>query len=172
MKTERRYPYDYTRVQHLQPEDYPARREFCTWLLNLQVTNPNFVSRILFSDESIFGRQGCYDAHNWHIWVEENPHAIFSRAFQERFSINLWVGLQQKLVYMSSNFSLLVGPFEFPTRLTGDIYSEFLNANFPICLTTFHFFFVVTASFNTMAHHHTSVDKFEKFWINSILIDG
>jgi hypothetical protein len=25
MKTERRHPYHYTRVQHLQPEDYPAR---------------------------------------------------------------------------------------------------------------------------------------------------
>jgi hypothetical protein len=30
MKTERRHPYHYTRVQHLQPEDYLARWEFCT----------------------------------------------------------------------------------------------------------------------------------------------
>jgi hypothetical protein len=59
MKTERRRPYHYTRVQHLQPEDYPARREFCTWLLNLEENNPNFVLQILFSDESIFGRRGC-----------------------------------------------------------------------------------------------------------------
>jgi hypothetical protein len=35
----------------------------------------------------------CYNAYNWHIWVEENPHALFSRAFQERFSIHLWAGL-------------------------------------------------------------------------------
>jgi hypothetical protein len=59
MKTERRRPYHYTRVQHLQAEDYPARREFCTWLLNLEENNPNFVLQILFSDESIFGRRGC-----------------------------------------------------------------------------------------------------------------
>jgi hypothetical protein len=89
MKTERQRPYHYTRVQHLQPEDYPPRREFCTWLLNLEENNPNFVLQILFSDESIFGRRGCYNAHNWHICVEENPHDLFSRAFQERFYINL-----------------------------------------------------------------------------------
>jgi hypothetical protein len=37
MKTERRHQYHYTRVQHLQPEGYPARREFCT--LNLKENN-------------------------------------------------------------------------------------------------------------------------------------
>jgi hypothetical protein len=93
MKTERRHPYHYTRVQYLQPEDYPARWEFCTWLLNLEENTPNFVSPILFSNESTFGKQRCFNAHNWHIWTEENPHALFPRAFQERFSINLWAGL-------------------------------------------------------------------------------
>jgi hypothetical protein len=34
---------------------------------------------------------------------------------------------------------------------------------------TFHIFFVLSARFNTTAHYHTSVDKFEKFWINSII---
>ncbi|KAH0818973.1 hypothetical protein GEV33_003818 [Tenebrio molitor] len=38
-------------------------------------------------------------------------------------------------------------------------------------LETFHYVFVLPASFNTTALYHTSVDKFEKFWINSILID-
>jgi hypothetical protein len=88
MKTERRHPYHYT-----QPENYPARGEFCTWLLNLEENTPNFVSRLLFSDESTFWRQGCFNANNWHIWAEENPHAVFPRAFQERFFINLWAGL-------------------------------------------------------------------------------
>jgi hypothetical protein len=30
----RLHPFHYTRVQHLEPEDYPARRNFCVWLLN------------------------------------------------------------------------------------------------------------------------------------------
>jgi hypothetical protein len=45
---------------------------------------------------------------------EENPHALFSRTFQERFNIHLWtallgncmVCLQLKLVYMSANLPL------------------------------------------------------------------
>jgi hypothetical protein len=51
----RRHPYHYTRVQHLLPEDYPIRREFCLWLIN-QNDAPHFLSGILFSDESLFCR--------------------------------------------------------------------------------------------------------------------
>jgi hypothetical protein len=90
LKNNRQHRYHYIRVHHLQPEDYPARREFWTWLLNQEMLEPNFVSRILFSDQSNFGRQACYIAHNnLHIWKEENPRAIVPRAFQERFSLNL-----------------------------------------------------------------------------------
>jgi hypothetical protein len=49
----RRHPYHYTGVQHLLPEDYPIRREFYLWLIN-QNDAPHFLSRILFSDESLF----------------------------------------------------------------------------------------------------------------------
>jgi hypothetical protein len=50
-----RHPYHYTRVQHLLPEDYRIRQEFCLWLIN-QNDAPHFLSRILFSDESLFCR--------------------------------------------------------------------------------------------------------------------
>jgi hypothetical protein len=33
-------------------------------------------------------KDATYDAHNWHIWVEEYPHALFSTAIQERFYIH------------------------------------------------------------------------------------
>jgi hypothetical protein len=51
----RRHPYHYTRVQHLLPEDYPIRRDFYLWLIN-QNDASHFLSRILFSDESLFCR--------------------------------------------------------------------------------------------------------------------
>jgi hypothetical protein len=71
------------------------------------VTKPRdvgkFCSRILFSDELNFGRQGCYNAHNWPIWAEENARAIFPRAFQKGFSVNLWAGLLgNRIVPMST----------------------------------------------------------------------
>jgi hypothetical protein len=100
--------------QHLQPEDYPARREFCKWLLNLEENNLNLFLGFCFLMNQFL-------------------------AFQERFYINLWTGLlgnsvgclQQKLVYMSANFPVWVGPFEFPARLAGDIYAKFLNTELP-----------------------------------------
>jgi hypothetical protein len=36
-------------------------------LYNREENTPNFVSRILFSDESTFGKEGCFNAYNWHI---------------------------------------------------------------------------------------------------------
>jgi hypothetical protein len=63
----RLYPFHYTRVQHLEPEDDPARRNFCVWLLNKATEDENFISRILFSDESSFGRQGCFNPRNLHV---------------------------------------------------------------------------------------------------------
>jgi hypothetical protein len=65
------HPFHYTRVQHLEPEDYPARRN------------------ILFSDETSFGRQGCFNHRNLHVWSYDNPRTTYPRAFQRRFSVNL-----------------------------------------------------------------------------------
>jgi hypothetical protein len=68
----------------LQPQDYPARVEFCQWLLR-QPDNPNFLDRVIFTDESCFTRNGVFNSH---VWAGENPNA-----FQHRFSINLWAGI-------------------------------------------------------------------------------
>jgi hypothetical protein len=89
----RLHPFHYTRVQHLEPEDYPARRNVCVWLLNKAAEDENFISRILFSDESSFGRQGCFNHRNLHVWSYDNPRGTYPHAFQRRFSVNLWSGL-------------------------------------------------------------------------------
>jgi hypothetical protein len=64
----RLHPFHYTRVQHLEPEDYPARRNFCVWLLNKAAEDENFISWILFSNKSSFGLQGCFNHRNLHVW--------------------------------------------------------------------------------------------------------
>jgi hypothetical protein len=45
LKNKRQHPYHYIRAHHLQPEDYPARRECYTWLLNQEMLEPNSVSQ-------------------------------------------------------------------------------------------------------------------------------
>jgi hypothetical protein len=44
-------------------------------------------------NQLLAGKGTYYNVHNWHIWAEENARAIFPRAFQGRFSVNLWAGL-------------------------------------------------------------------------------
>jgi hypothetical protein len=76
LKDNRQHAYHYTRVQNLLPEDLPLRVQFCEWLLQQHEANPNFVKTILFTDECFFSRNGTFNIHNYHVWVDENPHAI------------------------------------------------------------------------------------------------
>jgi hypothetical protein len=88
----RLHPFQYTRVQHLEPEDYPARRNVCVCLLNKAAEDENFISRILFSDESNFNHRSL------HVWSYDNPRTTYPRAFQRRISVNLWSGLVEDSV--------------------------------------------------------------------------
>jgi uncharacterized protein YpiB (UPF0302 family) len=51
-----------SRSVHRVLKDYPVRRNFCVWLLNKAAEYENFISRVLFSDESSFGRQSYLSA--------------------------------------------------------------------------------------------------------------
>lgn len=108
------HPYHPQRVQHLQPEDYPKRMEFCRWINN----NSRVVSRILFTDEATFTRDGINNTHNCHVWSDENPHATVESNFQHKFSVNVWCGMVD---------GYLIGPFILENRLTGDNYLNFLQ---------------------------------------------
>nr|CAH7762132.1 unnamed protein product [Callosobruchus chinensis] len=44
------------RVQALIPRDLPLRVDFCNWLRNQILRNPNFLSQVLFTDEACFSR--------------------------------------------------------------------------------------------------------------------
>jgi AraC-like DNA-binding protein len=104
LKENRLHSFHCIRVQHLEPEDYPLRRNFCVWLLNKAAEDENFISRVLFSNESSFGRQGCFNYRNLHVW----SYDIYPRTFQRIFSANLWAGLvgdDKESVFRYSLFS-------------------------------------------------------------------
>lgn len=63
---EQLYPYHTQRVQALQPEEYPQRIQFCEWVLEQEALNPEFLSDVLATDESIFTRNGVFNIHNTH----------------------------------------------------------------------------------------------------------
>ncbi|KAE9542292.1 hypothetical protein AGLY_003419, partial [Aphis glycines] len=89
------------------------------------VINPNLLKNILFTDETVFIKDGIFNQHNLHIWSEENPKAIRIRGFQYKFSINIWCGLVG---------NTLLGPHELPARLNGQGFLHFIMNNLPVLL--------------------------------------
>lgn len=63
-------------MQQLNDEDYHVRIEFCERMLQEIAQDENFFRRILFSEESTFGRDANFNMHNNHHYADENPSKI------------------------------------------------------------------------------------------------
>ncbi|EFN68076.1 hypothetical protein EAG_01289, partial [Camponotus floridanus] len=92
LREEKLHAFHYARVQQLRPEDYPVRR-FCENFLRKIDRDTRFLSRIIFSDESLFTREGIFNSHNMHLWSDENPRVTRVRNFQIRWKLNIWTGI-------------------------------------------------------------------------------
>lgn len=122
LRDQQLYPYHIQRVQALLPRDLPQRVAFCTWLQNKIATNPGFLSQVLFTDEACFARNAIMNFHNNHVWAEDNPQAIIENNSQNKFSVNVWIGIVG---------DFLIGPYFLPPRLNGDQYRRFLEDVLP-----------------------------------------
>lgn len=111
-------------VPGLEETDYGNRIQFCRLLLHTDVEDGNFLRSILWTDESKFDREGIVNYHNAHHWApkEQNPHQKRPRAFQRRFSANVWAGVIG---------NRLIGPHFLPDNLNGDNYLDFLQNDLP-----------------------------------------
>lgn len=112
------HPHHLLKVQHLLPEDFPRREEFCRWLHQNRDVN----QFILYTDEAQFTRSGFFNIHNEHIWARENPRATVTRSFQERFSVNVWIGIVD---------GQLIGPHYFEGALNSEKNLNFLRNDLP-----------------------------------------
>ncbi|XP_076246510.1 uncharacterized protein LOC143186686 [Calliopsis andreniformis] len=77
---------------------------------------------ILWTDEALFTKEGCFNAHNSHLWSDENPHAIRVCDTQVRWSVNVWAGICG---------TQIIGPYLLPDRLDGGAYKAFLQHVLP-----------------------------------------
>jgi hypothetical protein len=93
LKEDQQHPYHYTKVQNLLPRDYQPRVNFAEYYLNQVNLRPNYGSRILYTDECLFTRNGMFNIHNYHYWSHENPFLTRETSFQHRYSVNVWCGL-------------------------------------------------------------------------------
>jgi Transposase. len=158
------YPYHIQRVQPLLPRDFPARLDYCRWFLQKTAQNPNFTSKILFTDEATFSRDAIINFHNNHFWNYENPHVIGERGFQQQFSVNVWAGVIGDHV---------IGPHFLPPRLNGETYRQFLAETLPglledvLLATRNDMWFMhdgAPAHFSLAARQHLN-DTFAQRWI-------
>lgn len=116
------HPYHVQRVQSLLPRDYPARVAFCERMLREHREDPQFLNKILWSDESTFKKDGYTNLHNLHEWHVENPHLMRPDRSQYQFKINMWTGILN---------GTIIGPFELPEILNGEVYLDFLRNHLP-----------------------------------------
>lgn len=116
------HPFRYQKVQALKPADHAPRVQFCEWLLQRLHQDRNMFSKIIFTDEATFSREGIFNSHNLHEWSHENHHNIREHGHQERFTVNVWAGIAG---------DYLIGPYILPERLTGEVYAIFLDQVLP-----------------------------------------
>jgi len=115
------YPFHLQMVQRLEERDEVRRLDLCRWVIANRRLNPF----ILFTDEVSFTRDGINNSHNSHRLSDQNPHALWERNSQHRFSVNVWCGAID---------SQLIGSAVLPIRLTGRAYVDFLQNELPLLL--------------------------------------
>ena len=66
------HPYKFTKVQALKPEDYERRVQFCETILIRTQEDPNFLKKIIWTDEAKFSREGIFNRRNEHFWADQS----------------------------------------------------------------------------------------------------
>lgn len=122
---EKMHPYHTLQVQELLPGDKPKRVEFCRVLKAKAEANPQYLSNVLWTDESMFTRAGFFNTHNDHTWATENPRVVNETRPQRRFAVNVWAGIINRQI---------IGPYIFEETLNGGRYLNFLQNELPILL--------------------------------------
>lgn len=125
LKRHELHPYHVQRVQTLLPGDYQNRVNFSRTILERYRDDPLFLTKILWSDESTFKKDGYMNMHNLHEWHVENPHLTRQDRSQYRFKVNMWTGILN---------GQIIGPFELPDALNGEVYLDFLQNHLPSLL--------------------------------------
>jgi hypothetical protein len=93
LHTHRFHPYHVHCHQALEERDYDVRVDFSNWLLAAVDDDPHFLSKILWTDEAQFSRDGVVNIHNMHYWADENPRWLRQTAHQEQWRTNVWCGI-------------------------------------------------------------------------------
>jgi hypothetical protein len=76
------YTFHLQPEQGLRPGDKHLRLQFSRWVLHKTVDTPQFLCRVLWTDEVVFTRSDVNNLHNLHVWATESPRATRHSSFQ------------------------------------------------------------------------------------------
>lgn len=113
-------PYHVFCSQDLHPGDELRRFDFCNYVLNHVDDDPDFLNKVLWSDEAKFTRDGTFNRHNSHYWAPANPRWTRSTHHQVQWSTNVWCGIYRNQI---------VGPFFYQRTLDGRRYLQLLQTS-------------------------------------------
>jgi len=68
------HPYHINLHQDLHGTDFENRVTFYQWVQHQMYINNEFLSSILFTNETSFTNYSLANLHNMHYWSDENPH--------------------------------------------------------------------------------------------------
>lgn len=130
LKGNKMRPYKVTLVQELLEDDPERRMQFCQEIMDIIDIQPDFINRILFSDEATFCLNGFVNRHNCRYWSDHNPHWMLEHRTQYPQKLNVWAGI-------IGNY--IIGPFVLHGNLTANSYLDLLqNRIIPNLINLFH----------------------------------
>lgn len=118
LREDGQHPYHFRRTQELTESDYEPRINFCRWNQSRMESDPDFSTRILWTDEASFTRSGIANIHNDHVWSHLNPHVSSKSSYQHQWRLNVWAGIINDQV---------LGPIWLPQALNAQSYLNLLR---------------------------------------------
>ncbi|GFX90703.1 uncharacterized protein TNCV_3195211 [Trichonephila clavipes] len=125
-RTLRCYPYKIHRHHELLPGDSVNRRAFAVWTFQKMAEDDDWLSNLLWTDETHFTLRGSVNTHNCRIWATENPRTVVKTPLHDE-KVTVWVGFTT---------STIIGPFFFEemrdsgfatATVTGERYADMLQ---------------------------------------------
>ena len=107
-------------VQALKETDKVARVNFAQLILNTNSSSPNFMERIMFSDEAIFHLEGGVNTHNCSHWSKTNPAWLIEKSLNS----------QKVMVWAAIGVPGIIGPVFIDGSVNGEEYLRLLEEDF------------------------------------------
>jgi hypothetical protein len=85
-------PFHVQHVERLQLDDNKLCLQFCQWHLQKAIDETELLYLTLWTNETTFTKSSINHLHSLHERALEKCHATWHSSYQQRFSIEVWIG--------------------------------------------------------------------------------